>query len=177
MIDNNRIKEHVISLICLQIPYLLPLKTLLVIWTTLLICHESFSYRIMILTTYMKWRKLRLTVAGWNKDTAIGNATEKYATKRQGSIDPHALINTRVFITVMGFTEIIQKWGIASWNINIVWTNIQLIDRFSSLIYFTLPVELVFVLVLFLFHWSPPVTIPMSDILEFLNLYCFCWLF
>ena len=45
---------------------------------------------------------------------------KKDATKRQGSIAPHALIITRNFIIVMGFPVLIKRQGIASWNINIL---------------------------------------------------------
>ena len=45
---------------------------------------------------------------------------EKYATKRQSSIAPRALIKIRNFITVMIFQVLIQRGGLASWNINIV---------------------------------------------------------
>ena len=72
--------------------------------------------------------------------------------KKRGSIDPHALIKTRKFINVMGFPVIIQRRGIDSWNINIVWKIVQLVYVFASILSFNLPVEIVFVLVLFLFH-------------------------
>ena len=49
----------------------------------------------------------------------------------------------------------------------------QLIDMFASLVSFNLPVELVFVLVFFLFHGYHPVTIPMYYLLEILTLCCF----
>ena len=38
---------------------------------------------------------------------------EKDATKRQGSIAWCDLIKTKKFITVMGFTGIINIWGLA----------------------------------------------------------------
>ena len=37
------------------------------------------------------------------KDTAVGYMVEFVATKRQGSIAPHAQMKTRNFITVRGF--------------------------------------------------------------------------
>ena len=46
---------------------------------------------------------------------------KKYATKRRGSIAPRALIKTRKFITAMGFTVLVQRGIIASYNIIIVW--------------------------------------------------------
>ena len=45
---------------------------------------------------------------------------KKYATKIQGSIAPRALIKTGNFITVMDFTGLIQRQGLASWNMNII---------------------------------------------------------
>ena len=39
---------------------------------------------------------------------------EKYATKRRGSVAWCALINTRNFISVMGFSVLIQRQGLAS---------------------------------------------------------------
>ena len=64
--------------------------------------------------------------------------------KKRGSIDPHALIKTRKFINVMGFPVIIQRRGIDSWNINIVWKIVQLVYVFASILSFNLPVEIVF---------------------------------
>ena len=58
-------------------------------------------------------------------------------------------------------------------NINIVRSIVQLVDVFASLPYFTLPVEIVIVLVLFLFHWSLPVPMILYALLEVLTLCCF----
>ena len=44
----------------------------------------------------------------------------KDVTKRLVYIDPRALTRTRKFITLMGFTGLIQRRVIGSWNINIV---------------------------------------------------------
>ena len=71
---------------------------------------------------------------------------EKYSTKGRGYISPRDMINIRDFITVMGFTVIIQIRGISSWDINTLWPNFQLINVFASLIYFNLPVEIIFVI-------------------------------
>ena len=57
-----------------------------------------------------------------------------------------ALIKIRNFITVMGFPGIIQTQGIASCNINFVCPIVQFIDVFTSLLSFTLTVELIFCL-------------------------------
>ena len=45
---------------------------------------------------------------------------KKDDTKIPSSIDPRSLIKTKKFITVMFFPAIVQRLGIASWNINIV---------------------------------------------------------
>ena len=63
---------------------------------------------------------MSLTMSGLEEDTVVGNMMEKDATKIQGSIAPHVLIKTRNLITVMGFPGLIQRRGLASWNINIV---------------------------------------------------------
>ena len=52
---------------------MLPLKTILVIWSPLLVRHNSFSYLLMIRTITVPWRKMILTVAGQKEDTALGN--------------------------------------------------------------------------------------------------------
>ena len=97
----------------------------------------------------------------------------KNMTQKRCSIAPRALIKTRKFSTVMGFPGIIHRWGLASWNINVAWPIFRLIDVFVSLLSLTLPVELIFVLFLFLFHLSPHVPIHMSALLEILTLCCF----
>ena len=48
-----------------------------------------------------------LSLVGCAEDTDVGNTIIKYATKRQGSIDPHALIRKRYFIIVMDFPGLI----------------------------------------------------------------------
>ena len=45
------------------------------------------------------------------------------ATKRQGSIAPHALIRTGKFILVADFPGIMQIQGLDSWNIKILYHN------------------------------------------------------
>ena len=87
----------------------------------------------------MKLRKIILTMEGQKKYTALGNTMPKYATKRRGSIAPSDLINTRNYITVMGFPGLIQRGRIDSWNNNIVW-NKNSVDCFvylPSILYFT----------------------------------------
>ena len=64
---------------------------------------------------------------------------KKDATKRHGSIVPHALIRTWNFIIVMVFTGLIQRKGIASWNINVLCQNVP-VDccvYLPSILYFT----------------------------------------
>ena len=90
----------------------------------------------------------------------------KRCYKKRGFIAPYTLIKTRNFITVLGSSLTIQIWVLPLWNINIVWPFVQLADLFASLLSLTFQVELFFVLVFFLFHWSHPVQIPMSDIVE-----------
>ena len=46
---------------------------------------------------------------------------KKDATKRQGSTAPRDLINQRTFFNVMGFPGLIQRQGLASWNIKSLW--------------------------------------------------------
>ena len=87
------------------------------------------------------------------------------------------MIKTRNFITVICFSGMEHRLIIASWIMNIPWPNFQLIYVFASLISFTLPVELVLVLVFLLFHWSLHVPIIMYAIFEILNLCFFYWLF
>ena len=47
----------------------------------------------------------------------MGKMIKIYATKRQGSIAPYALIRTRKFIIVIGFPGLIQRQGLASWTL------------------------------------------------------------
>ena len=64
---------------------------------------------------------------------------KKYATKRQGSIDPRALINKRNVINVIGFKVLIYRQGLDSWNINIVLKkySVDCFVYFYSILYFT----------------------------------------
>ena len=55
----------------------------------------------------------------------------KIMQKKQGYIAPFALIKTIKFITIMGFPGLIQRLGLASWNIKIVWIIFQFIDVFA----------------------------------------------
>ena len=82
IIEPARIKYPVIPLLCLQLPYMLPLKTLLVLWPLLMIFHDSLSYLLMILTLPMARIKTSLTVAGCTKDTAPVSTIKEYATKK-----------------------------------------------------------------------------------------------
>ena len=51
---------------------------------------------------------------GWKYDNIVWNMVEKYVTKRQGSIDLHALIRVRDFTIVMGFPGSVQRQGLVS---------------------------------------------------------------
>ena len=62
-----------------------------------------------------------------------------YATKRHGSIAPHALIRARKFIIVVGFPGIIQIQGLVYWNINTMCHSVS-VDCcvcIPSILYFT----------------------------------------
>ena len=131
----------------------------------------------MILTLTMSWRITNLSIVGWKEDTALDYVIGKDATKPPGFIAPRVLMKTQNFITVVDLTEIIQIWRIYSFKTNTACPFIQLIDVFASLPSFTSPVELIFALVLFLFHWFQPVPIPLSAMLEILTLYFIYWLF
>ena len=139
MIYPARIKEPVTSQIRFQLPALLPLKNLFVLWPTLLILHGSFSYLLMILTININWRNTSLTTAGLQEDTALGNMMKKRRHKRHGSITPRAMIKTRNLTTVMGFLGLIPRWGLAPWNINIVWNkdSVGFCVYLPSILYFT----------------------------------------
>ena len=92
----------------------------------------------MILTSHPPWWNTSLTMAGLKEDISLGNI-EKYATKGQGCIATTSLINTWKFITVVDFPVLIHRWGLASWNINIVWTKVSLhlCVCLPSIFYFT----------------------------------------
>ena len=64
---------------------------------------------------------------------------KKSDTKRRGSITPRAMIKTRNFINVMGFTGLIQRQVLASWNINTVQKkySVDCCVCFPSILYFT----------------------------------------
>ena len=64
---------------------------------------------------------------------------EKDTTKIQGSIAPHEIMNTRYFIIFVGFPGLIQRQGLASWNINALCHNVS-VDCcvfIPSILYFT----------------------------------------
>ena len=89
----------------------------------------------MILTLPMKWIKMSLIFAGWKQDIDQVNTMKQYATKRWGYIALHALIKTKNLIIVIDFMVFIQILGLASCNINIVFTKWS-IDLFVSLLSF-----------------------------------------
>ena len=76
-------------------------ENLLVPWLPLLICQISFL--LMVKTMSMFWRKVCLWTVVSTEDTSVGYMVEFDATKRQGSIGPHAQTKTIHFITVRGF--------------------------------------------------------------------------
>ena len=63
---------------------------------------------------------MSLTMSVLEEVTTVGKTMNKYSTKRQGSIDPYDLMKKRNFITIMGFTVLIQIKVLASWNTNII---------------------------------------------------------
>ena len=71
MIDPTRIKEPDIPHICSQLPFLLPLKTLLVLLPPLLIRHISFLLIILILS--MSRRQMCLSKVGSTVDNYAEN--------------------------------------------------------------------------------------------------------
>ena len=83
MIYPGCIKDPATPLICSHLPSLLPLKVMLVIWPPLLICHESSSYLMMILTLAIQRIKMNLAVAGLKYDTALVNMMKKCTTKKR----------------------------------------------------------------------------------------------
>ena len=138
MIDPTRIKYPVISQILLQVPYLFPMKTLLVILPPLMILQDSLYYILMILNPLIKLIKLSLTMAGWKEENALGNMVNKCAAKIKGFIDPRALINTGNFIIAINFPGLVQRQLLASWNINIIWNkgSAYFCDCIHSILYF-----------------------------------------
>ena len=114
-------KDPSIPPICSQLPYLLPLEDLSVLWPPLMI--NQISFLIMILVISVLWRNMWLSLVGWKGDTAVGNMIKKYATKKQGYIAPHALIRARNFMIVMVFPGLIQRQVFYSWKINIICHN------------------------------------------------------
>ena len=118
---------------------MLPLKNMLVIWPPLMICHDSLSYLLIILTIAIPWINMRLTLEGWKEDTSQGNMMRKDATKIRSSISPGALINTINVVTVLGFLWLIQRRGLASCNINILWNrySVDWCVCLTSILYFT----------------------------------------
>ena len=131
----------------------------------------------MVLVLSMLWRKTFLSKVGRKEDTALGNTVKQYATKIQGSIATHALIRTRSFIIIMGFPGLVHRQGFASWNINIPCHNfsVDCCVCLPSILYFSC--WTCFVLVFLLFRWSLPIIYHMSDLVDYLIFYCFCWMF
>ena len=93
-----------IPLIRFQLPFLLPLETMLVHWSPLPIPHNFLNQIMMIMTLTIPSWVTTLYMAGQKEDTAPGFMVEKYATKNLGSIAPHIKL-TRELITVMDLSE------------------------------------------------------------------------
>ena len=97
----------------------------------------------------------------------------KDATKIRSSISPGALINTINVVTILGFLWLVQRRGLASCNISILWNrySVDWCVCLTSILYFTCLTSICGFF--FLFHWSLPVPIPISYLVEILNLYYF----
>ena len=96
--------------------------------------------------------------------------------KKLGSITPRGLF-IRGFITAIDLSERIRIWGLSLLNTNIVWSFVKFIGVFDSLLSITLHVEIMFLLVLFLFSWYDSVQIFLYCLLETFTLsccYCIC---
>ena len=112
IIDPARMKDPTIPQILYQMPSLLPLKIILVLWPPLLFFQIYFL--IVILKLFMLWINICLSLVWWKFDNSVGNMIKKYATKIQGSIALHALIITRNFIIVVGFPGLFQRQVLVS---------------------------------------------------------------
>ena len=117
MIDPTCIKDPDTPHICLQLPYIMPLIIIFVLWPSLLI--RQIYFLLMIPTLPMSLINMILKITGWKEDTALVNMT-KNMLKKRGSTAPRALIKTSNVITVMVFQGIIQRRGLALCKIKIV---------------------------------------------------------
>ena len=106
MIDPASRKDPDTPLNCSQLPSLLRMKIMLVIWPPLLIFHISFLLLILILS--MLLGKMCLSKLGSTEDISVGNMFKKDAKKRQGYISPHALIRKRKIYYFRWFFRIIS---------------------------------------------------------------------
>ena len=175
MIYPARIKDPNIPQICSHMTSLLPLKKYVSTFTTpsdltdILPSDDPNTIHIM--------KKYVNLFGRVHRGYCCMKHDKKDATKRQGSIAPHALIITRNFIIVMGFPGLVQRQGLASWNINILCHNFSVGCWFClpSVLYFTC--WTCFVIFFFLFHLSLPVIYHMYTLIGYLILYCFCWPF
>ena len=117
---------------------MLPLKTLLLPWPTLLIRQISFLLMILILSMF--WRNICLWKIESTEDTAVWN-TIKICYKKTRFYWSTCSDKNKKFYYCHGFPGLIQRQIIVSWEINIICQIFQLIVVFVSLTSFTLPVE------------------------------------
>ena len=139
MVDPACIKEPATPQIWFQLPFLLPLKNLLVLWPPLLILHNPFSYLLMILTPHHAIKKYE----PYRGRVKIGYCSRKHDEKI-------CYKKTRLYCSTWFdkdkklyychfFLGIIQRRGLSSWKINIVWTkdSVGWFVCLPSILYFT----------------------------------------
>ena len=181
MILPDQTKEPYIPLICFQLPFMLPLGV-----------KNTGNYDSTLNTPSEPPQVILLTYDALQNDHTIKR--EKYGcgmekrwywsrihdgiicNKNWGYITLRVLF-IRGFITFMDLTEWSKISVLASLNIIIVQTFLKLIDVFSSLLSIPSPVELIFVIFLFLFSWSHTVPVLLTALIETLTLpCCYCLL-
>ena len=156
-----RIREPDMPQICSQLLFMLPLKTMLVPWSPLLILHISFL--LMVLKIYMFWRKICLWKVEYTKDTAVGNKAEKMLQKDKFLLLPMLRWRQEILLLSGVFQDSFRDEDLLLGTSTFCVTRLWLIFVFVSLPSFTLSVALVLCL-------FPSCPIDHS-------LYCFCWPF
>ena len=141
MIDPHpHIKKPAIPQICSQLPSLLPLKILLVIWPPLLISHIYFLLMIIILS--MLWGKTRLTEAGIKYDTVVGNMVKNMLRKDKVLLLHMLWWRQEILLFSWDFQGKFRAKDLLLGTSMLYVTTFRLIVVFVSLPPFTLPVEL-----------------------------------
>ena len=111
MINPNHTQNPAIPQICSQLPSLLPLIFFITL-TAPSYYPDLLPYidpnTLHVINMYVPFlSRVKIVYCCKKHD-------KKDATKRQGSISPHALIRTINFIVVVGFQGLIQRQGLAS---------------------------------------------------------------